>query len=386
MGWNSWNCWGRNVSQERVLASAKAICDKGLANYGWTFVNIDDGWQDGRGGAFNAIQADIEKFPDIGKLCDDIHALGLKVGIYSTPWKTTYAGFIGGSSDDPSGAWDDKTMGHSNGEQRMRFWHCGDYAFDEADAKQWAEWGIDYLKYDWKPNDRENTLRMATALKDCGRDVVYSLSNAAPLEDADLFAEVANCWRTTGDLKDRWDAKGRNLNLRQVWVTHRTWMKTGSRGGPGHFPDADMLVVGPVIEDNTCADLTPSRLTADEQYTHISMWVLWASPLLIGCPVELMDDFTLNLLANAEVLGAHQDEKALPGRTVFYEQGIEIVVKELSDGEKVIGLFNVNEEAEVVTLDWDIIGLAGRKKIRDLWRQVDVGWFWSGFFRIESLE
>ncbi|VGO20652.1 putative Ig domain-containing protein [Pontiella sulfatireligans] len=378
MGWNSWNCWKVLVDQDKVLASARAMVDKGLINHGWSYVNIDDAWQGRRGGKYNAIQPDPSAFSDIGKVCDEIHAMGLKTGIYSSPWITTYAGRIGGSSDDSNGQWNAAVMAPAKMPEKKAFQRVGAYVFDENDAAQWAEWGIDYLKYDWKPNDPESTLRMADALKSCGRDIVYSLSNTAPLEHAELYGREVNCWRTAGDLKDRWDQKGPHLNLREQWELHRTWIEEGVRGGPGHFPDADMLVVGDVSTSHE-GELAPTNLTADEQYAHISLWILWACPLLIGCPIDTLDAFTLNLLTNAEVLDVHQDAVAVSGKSVRAADGNEIIVKDLADGGKAVGLFNLNAEPAVVELNWKGAGLRGPKTIRDLWRQKDVGVFENTF-------
>src|SRR4051812_33673730 len=137
MGWNSWNCWAKDVDQEKVLASAKAMVDKGLINHGWTYINIDDSWQGKRGGDFQGIQPN-EKFPDMKGLADQIHDMGLKIGIYSTPWVTSYAGFVGGSADNEKGEWSPP----ANPRERIN----GKFSFAENDAKQWAAWGIDYLK------------------------------------------------------------------------------------------------------------------------------------------------------------------------------------------------------------------------------------------------
>ena len=376
MGWNSWNCWGVAVNQQHVLDSAVAMASKGLKDFGWSYVNIDDAWQGKRGGKHLAIQPDPSTFPDLARVCAEIHAMGLKVGIYSSPWITTYAGRIGGSSDHESGWWNQDACAPHDYRETKRFYRVGRYRFDENDAAQWAEWGIDYLKYDWHPNDPESTLCMAEALQNCGRDIVYSLSNSAPLEHADIFARVANCWRTTFDLKDRWDQPGPHQNVMEQWAAHRKWMENGFRGGPGHFPDADMLVVGNVGTSTTePSGLRPSRLTADEQYSHLSLWVLWSCPLLIGCPIETMDDFTLNLLTNADVLEVHQDAAAVPGMSIGIGEGVEMVVKDLSDGSKAIGLFNTTGQNQVVSMEWDEVGLKGPRRIRDLWRQQDIGVF-----------
>src|SRR5581483_7256585 len=170
MGWNSWNCWAGAVDQEKVLRSAHALVASGLANHGWTYINIDDTWQGKRTGKDGALPGN-EKFPDMKGLCDAIHGLGLKAGIYSTPWVTSYAKFPGGSSDNADGAWsaDLKAV-----EKARRF---GRYSFAQADANQWAAWGFDYLKYDWNPNDVPHTAEMSSALRHSGRDLVFSLSN-----------------------------------------------------------------------------------------------------------------------------------------------------------------------------------------------------------------
>lgn len=378
LGWNSWNCWRTQVDQEKVLASAKAMVDKGLMNYGWSYINIDDAWQHVRGGEFNAIQSDPVKFPNIKQMCEQIHKMGLKVGIYSSPWVTTYAGYVGGSSNNENGKWDTSLVGKNKDEKR-KYWIHGKYKFDKNDAAQWAEWGIDYLKYDWNPNEPASTLRMANALKNCGRDIVYSLSNSAPVEHAALFAKEVNCWRTAGDLDDSWDGDSHHLNIRQQWERHRTWIEEGERGGPGHFPDADMLVVGDVVCSSPSGKPIPTKLTPDEQYSHISLWTLWTCPLLIGSPIESIDDFTMNLLTNAEVLEIHQDKIAVAGKTVFNKDGLEIIVKELSDGGKAVGLFNITEDERVVTVNWEQLGLNGEKVVRDVWRQKDIGVFEDSF-------
>ena len=376
LGWNSWNCWSRDVSQKNVLASAKAMVDKGLKNYGWTYINIDDVWQGRRGGKYNAIQANPLTFPDMKELCDEIHQMGLKVGIYSTPWITSYAGFVGGSSDFEDGRWE-TSMG--NNEHRGSNQRVAKYTFEKQDAKQWAEWGIDYLKYDWNPNDVPSTRRMAKALIESGRDIVYSLSNSAPVKNARIYGEIVNCFRTAGDLKDRWDEKGPHLNIREQWKQHKHWMDVGVYGRPGHFPDPDMLVVGHVAPVGKAKELRPSKLTADEQYSHISMWTLWSAPLLIGAPVEMMDEFTLKLLTNHEVLEIHQDEKALSARPVICSPDYEIHAKELADGSIALGLFNFKNIDSIISINWNMLGLEGGKVVRDVWRNKDIGFYDNRF-------
>ncbi len=373
LGWNSWNCWEARVTQENVENSAKAMYDKGLVNYGWSYVNIDDGWQgDARGGKHNAILPDTAKFPDMQAMCDRIHAMGLKVGIYSTPWMTSYAKYIGTSSNREDGSWDRQEMANKD------FQIHGKYKFDQNDANQWADWGIDYLKYDWYLNEAESTIRMAKALRNSGRDIVFSLSNSCPIELEPVCREYAQVWRTTGDLKDRWDGEGWHKSITDVWPIHREWANDVYEAKAGHFPDPDMLVVGMQYrgKDNP---MQPSALSADEQYSHIALWSLWSAPLLIGCPVEQFDDFTLALLTNAEVLDIQQDRLATPGKSVRYNEKEEIIVKPLHNGNVAVGLFNLGKESAPITVDWATLGVEGKQSLRDAWRQKEIGDYRDSF-------
>ena len=243
MGWNSWNSWAFAVDEVKVRSTAAAMA-RLLKGHGWTYVNIDDAWQGVRGGPLNAIQPN-EKFPDMKKLADDIHAMGLKLGIYSTPWVTSYAGFNGGSADSADGRW--RQPKPNDKADRRKDYRLGEHAFDLNDARQWAEWGIDYLKYDWHASDLASAARMAKALAAQPRDIFYSLSNTAPFAHADGYAKVANAWRTTGDIRDLWDAGMRSAKgfkgIYDIWLLQERWAAVT---GPGHWPDPDMLVVGNV--------------------------------------------------------------------------------------------------------------------------------------------
>jgi alpha-galactosidase len=373
MGWNSWNCWSENVSDKNVRASAKAMVDTGLINHGWTYINIDDGWQGRRSGKYNAIQGN-EKFPDMKGLCDYVHSLGLKIGIYSTPWITSYSGYIGGSSDNENGSWE-KVLGYENYIKNHRF---GKYSFEPNDARQWADWGIDYLKYDWKPNDPKHVERMARALRASCRDITYSLSNTAPFKYAATWAKLANCWRTTNDIRDAWSrtqlppADRWALGIIDIWQRHEKWT---SFNGPGHFNDPDMLVVGNVGWGSP----RPTRLTPDEQYTHISLWCLWSAPLLLGCPLDQLDDFTLNLLTNDEVLAVNQDPLGEQAKRIPAAGQGKVLVKNLEDGSKAVGLFNIGNEPNTVKVKWEQLGITGKHLVRDLWRQKNIGTYKEGF-------
>ena len=362
LGWNSYNCWADSVDQEKILRSAHALVAAGLADHGWTYVNIDDTWQGVRGGAHHALLGN-EKFPDMKALCDEIHSLGLKAGIYSTPWITSYAGFPGGSSDSADGSWQHLKDYESN--KRI-----GRFEFAANDAAHWADWGFDYLKYDWNPNDVEHTRQMALALRATGRDIVLSLSNAAPIYAMTELSKWAQAWRTTGDIWDTWETPGPWQNsVSQIGFSQDPWVRFG---GPGGWNDPDMLVVGRV---GWGPKLHETHLTPAEQYTHISLWCLLSAPLLIGCDLEHIDAFTLNLLSNDEVLALDQDTLGASAHRAGTIGAVDVYLKPLDDGGTALGFFNRGDVPHTVIAKFDHLDLSGKRLFRDLWRQKDVGIF-----------
>jgi len=366
MGWNSWNCWAGNVDQDKVLSSAKALVSSGLSQHGWTYVNIDDTWQGKRLGLNHALQAN-EKFADMKTLCDQVHAMGLKMGIYSTPWISSYAKFPGGTADNPEGYWS-PVVGNVRYDRGMAPFAIGKYSFAREDAAQWAAWGFDYLKYDWNPIRKPETAAMAEALRASGRDIVFSLSNSAPFDSADDYAPLANAWRITGDIVDTWGSMSGNGFNQTRW---------GKHARPGHWNDPDMLVVGWVGWGKP----HPTRLTPDEQYTHISLWCLLSAPLLLGCDLEKLDDFTLGLLTNDEVLAVDQDALGKQAARVVGDDKspINVYAKPLEDGTWAVGLFNRGPAETDVKVAWSALQLGGAQPVRDLWRQKDLGVASDGF-------
>ncbi|HSB15917.1 MAG TPA: putative Ig domain-containing protein [Bryobacteraceae bacterium] len=382
MGWNSWYAWSESVSDEKIRSVARGFVAKGLVNHGWTYVNIDDCWQGLRGGKYNAIQGN-ERFRDIKGMCDYVHGLGLKIGIYSTPWMATYGGFIGGSAPtakgDYSGMWlppekrlqPYQVFGRWPSSQRLGAQKLGAYWFSDADAKQWAEWGIDYVKHDWKPNDPPTTERILKGLLACGRDIVLSLSNEAPFEHAAEWARLSNLWRTTGDIKATWEAVSRIGFTQDRWAPY---------AGPGHWNDPDMLQIGMIGVPNTYVrTLKPTVLTPGEQYTQVSLWSLLAAPLLLSCDIETMDDFTLSLVTNDEVIDVNQDPLGKSGVPVSRAGGLEVWAKQMEDGSQAVGLFNRSDQEATVTARWSDLGVRGKQEVRDLWRQKDLGVFEGQF-------
>jgi alpha-galactosidase len=201
MGWNSWNIYGNKVTQELVSANIKAMHSSGLINHGWSYMNIDDAWQGKRGGEFNAIQPDPVTFPNMPALVKEAHDLGLKIGIYSSPWIETYAKRIGGSSMNPEGTFVPTTEKVPHREKKVPY-AIGKYVFVDNDVKHWAKWGFDYLKYDWNPTEYPETKLMFDTLRNSGRDIVFSLSNSTPFGAIKELSTVSNAWRTGGDIRD----------------------------------------------------------------------------------------------------------------------------------------------------------------------------------------
>ncbi len=347
LGWNSWNCFGCDVNQGNVTAAADAMVSSGLIEHGWTYINIDDCWEAGRDAEGNVLSN--QKFPDMKALADYIHSKGLRLGLYSSPGPKTCAG------------------------------HTGSYQHEEQDARRYAEWGFDYLKYDWcsyggiAPHpDHAAYLKpyqvMSAALRAVPRDIVFSLCQYGMGNVWEWGAEVGgNCWRTTGDISDSWSSMS-GIGFGQAG--HEKY------AGPGHWNDPDMLVIGYV---GWSSHVRATHLTPNEQYTHISLWSLLCAPLLIGCDMTKLDPFTLNLLTNDEVLEVNQDPLGRAAGRVSKDEETEVWAKPMEDGSLAVGLFNRGDDETVVKAAWSDLHLTGKHAVRDLWRQKDMGTFTGEF-------
>lgn len=369
MGWNSWNCFGHEVSADKVKRAADALVKTGLVNHGWNYINIDDSWQynrDGKDPSFKGKMRDENgyiltnsKFPDMKTLGDYIHGNGLKMGIYSSPGPWTCGGC------------------------------AGSYGYEKQDAESYAKWGVDYLKYDWcsyggvldglpenDPNkvsslnfqgggDLDKGVKpfklMGNLLKQQSRDIVYNLCQYG-MGDVWKWGNEsdAQSWRTTNDITDTW-ASVKSIALAQD--------KAAPYAKPGNWNDPDMLVVGVVGWGNP----HQSKLKPDEQYLHISLWSIFSAPLLIGCDLEKLDDFTLNLLTNDEVIAVNQDALGKQGVCLQTIGEFRIYVKELEDGGKAVAFANFGrEKVKMSYKDFKKIGITGNQMVRDLWRQKDI--------------
>ncbi|MBQ7742798.1 MAG: putative Ig domain-containing protein [Bacteroidaceae bacterium] len=350
MGWNSWNCWGLTVTQEKVISSAQALIDKGLADYGYSYINIDDGWEAAERNPDGTLDAN-EKFPSMKELVDWLHERGLKFGIYSAPGATTCGGYL------------------------------GSLGYEKEDAEVWNKWGVDYLKYDWCSYEnvrvQENDygyascirpyLLMQKFLRQQPRDIFYSLG---PLGGTQVYLWGLYCdgnsWRTAQDINDTW---------KSIYdVGFRQQLGKSQYSSIGHWNDPDMLVVGKVgygLGENTNG-LRETRLTPDEQYTHITLWTLVSSNMLIGCDIAQMDDFTLGLLCNNEVNAINQDLLGKQADRVLKEGDIEVWRRPLADGAIAVGVFNVGDEDQQVDMKSLLYGQKPTITIRDLWRQKNL--------------
>ena len=357
MGWNSWNAFAGGVSDEKMRSAADQLVKLGLDEHGYSFVNIDDFWQrNPENGKSDPTLAGSERhengsiwvnarFPDMRGLVDFIHAKGLKAGLYSSPGPYTCGGCT------------------------------GSWLHELQDASTWAAWGFDYVKYDWcsyskvasgegHEKFRRPYFLMGRFLRMQPRDIVFSLCQYG-WDDVPTWGAQAGgqLWRTTGDVFDTWSSV---YGAIRAQAAHWTFAK------PGAWNDADMLVLG----KNTWAK-GDSRLAPNEQITHMSLWAMLACPLMIGCDLALMDDFTLSLLTNDEVLAIDQDELGAAAALVLddKEKGYEIWARPLADGSMAFALLNSSEEEQTVELPLKELGVRGNWQVFDCWRQQEEGVF-----------
>jgi alpha-galactosidase len=328
MGWNSWNLFADKIDDQTVRTMADAMVSSGMKDAGYVYVNIDDTWEGVRDA--NGVLQTNPKFPDMKALADYVHSKGLKIGIYSSPGPRTCAGY-------PA------SLGH-----------------EDQDAKIFAGWGIDYLKYDWcsastvYSNDKLQPVyqKMGDALQATGRPMIYSLCQYGLGKVETWGPKVGgNLWRTTGDIRDEWKSMIDNIE-KQV--------PTAPYAGPGHWNDPDMLEVG------------NGKMTADEYRTHMSLWALTAAPLLAGNDIRSMTDVTKSILLNKEVIAIDQDSAGKQASPVK-NGDLETWVKPLADGSVAVGVVNLGDAAAKATVKAS--DLAPAKKVKsahDVWSHQDV--------------
>ncbi len=342
MGWNSWNAYGLTVNEAIVKKVADMFEETGLVEYGYSYINIDDGWQAPKREADGRLNPN-EKFADIKGLSDYIHSKGLKFGIYSSPGQTTCGNFL------------------------------GSYEHEQQDAESYANWGVDYLKYDWCSYEsiaksktdlselQKPYIVMNSALKTQKRDIVYSLCQYGMGKVSEWGDMVGGqLWRTTGDILDTWGTLS-SISMAQFGLE--------KYAGSGKWNDPDMLILGKV---GWGKGLRETRLNTYEQYTHMTLWCMLSAPLLLGCDIESMDEYTLSLLKNNEVLAINQDKLGKQAGVVKQDGDVRVLKKILSGNKMAVALINFGYSERDIKLSLAEIGINNPLKIRDVWRKSDL--------------
>ncbi len=349
MGWNSWNTFGANINEGLVRETADAFVAQGLKDAGYDYVVIDDLWEADERDAYGRLVPDPDKFPGGMKaLADYVHERGLKFGIYSCAGTHT----------------------------------CGvkpaSFGYEEEDARTFAEWGVDFLKYDfcYKPPGVEGIAlyeKMGQALRATGRPIVFSVCEWGTMEPWHWAAPRAGAhmWRTTGDINDSWES------VENIGFERQSGLEKFA--GPGHWNDPDMLVVGMHGEGNVAR----GGCTDEEYRTHFSLWCMLAAPLMVGCDVRNMGEATRELLTAPEVIAVNQDPLGRQGYCLGHDghKG-EVWKKVLADGSVAVGFLNRNpKHRRRLGASWQALGLHDRRPaiVRDLWAREDRGEFTRSF-------
>ena len=338
MGWNSWNHFQCNINENVIRDTADAMVTSGMRDAGYQYVVIDDCWHGPRD-SNGFITADPQRFPSgIKALADYVHSKGLKFGIYSDAGRLTCGGRPG-------------SEGH-----------------EYQDALTYARWGVDYLKYDWcntgDRNAQEAYATMADALRQSGRQIVFSMCEWGTAKPWLWAQNTGNLWRTTGDISDDFSVKKKGHDWEHpvtmiVDLNEPLW----PFAGPGHWNDPDMLEVG------------NGGMSPAEYRSHFSLWAMMAAPLIAGNDIAHMDDATKSILENQEVIAVDQDALGVQGHRVWKDGDREVWVKPLSGGARAVLLFNRGETPAAITATADQLGWpsAVRAKVRDLWAHKDAG-------------
>jgi alpha-galactosidase len=329
MGWNSWNKFGCNINEALVRQQADAMVATGMKDAGYRYIVIDDCWQKSRDDDGNIV-ADPERFPSgIRALADYVHAKGLKFGLYSDAGALTCGGRPG-------------SAGH-----------------EFQDAKQYARWGVDYLKYDWcntGPRNGEAAYTiMAKALRESGRDIVFSICEWGTNEPERWGPVVGHLWRTTGDIYDAWEGK-KDWSLGMVNILDLQ-AELWRHSGPQQWNDPDMLEVG------------NGGMSTTEYESHFSLWAMLAAPLIAGNDLSKTDADTRRILTNADVIAVDQDPLGQQARRIRKDGDLEVWARPLKGGDQAVVLFNRGKAPARMTVDWSLLNLPARLKadVTDLW-------------------
>ncbi|CAJ2667098.1 alpha-galactosidase-like isoform X2 [Trifolium pratense] len=324
MGWNSWNHFQCDITEDLIKETADAMVSTGLADLGYQYINLDDCWGELNRDSKGNLVAKSSTFPSgIKALADYVHSKGLKLGIYSD------AGNLTCSKKMP-----------------------GSLGYEDQDAKTFASWGVDYLKYDNCDNNnidpKERYPRMSEALLNSGRPIFFSLCEWGSEDPAIWGKSVGNSWRTTGDIEDKWESMTTRADQNNKWASY---------AGPGGWNDPDMLEIG------------NGGMTTEEYRAHFSIWALAKAPLLIGCDIRALDDTTKELLSNSEVIAVNQDKLGVQGKKVKSNDDLEVWASPLSGNRLAVVLWNRSSSKAMVTAAWSDLDLEPGTSVdvRDLW-------------------
>jgi alpha-galactosidase len=373
MGWNSWYIHYNRVTEALMKQAADQMIASGMADYGYQYVNIDDCWMKKKNDPpFRADDGALlpnYDFPDMRGLADYIHGKGLKAGLYTSPGPWTCGGYTGA------------------------------YQHEAQDAKLFAGWGFDFLKYDWcsygdvsRKGDARLTNSFSSAaeknlarykfpyelmwgeLQKQNRDIVFNLCQYGMGEVWKWGGDVGNSWRTTGDL-----GLQKTTNLPAFYGIGFRNAQHAEFARPGAWNDPDYILIGWVGNAFGMGEGKKTTLTPDEQYSYMSLWSLMAAPLIFSGDMAKLDAFTLNVLCNAEVIAVDQDPLGQQAKILRHTDTEFVLVKDLEDGGKAVGLFNLGAQPEKISVTWAGLGISGKRHVRDVWRQKDLGKFKNEF-------
>lgn len=348
MGWMTWNLFQGNINEQLIRETADAMVEGGFRDAGYEYIFIDDLWQGGRDRQNNIIP-DPEKFPNGMKaLADYVHSKGLKLGIYSDAAQLTCGGWT------------------------------ASLGFEEQDARTFASWGIDYLKYDYcnAPEDsataRHRYRTMANALQNSGRDIVLGICEWGQRQCEEWCEEVGGqLWRTSYDVRDMWKDIVKEGGMGIIDIVNVT-APLAKYVRPGQWPDMDMLVVGLNGTGGPSSDLGGVGCTQTEYQTQMSMWCMMASPLAMTNDLRKVSEEDRRILLNPEIIAINQDVLGKAAERKVMNDNYQIFVRPLADGSHAVALLNTSEKPLTLTADFASLGFAGKYTVRDVWQHKDV--------------
>ena len=338
LGWNSWNVFHENINEKQIQEIADAMVESGLRDAGYIFLNLDDNWMDTKRDAEGALQNNPKTFPSGMKaIADYVHSKGLKFGLYGDHGYRTCHHYNSG--------WQSES---------------GSYGHEEIDAKRLAEWGVDYWKYDNcdavpGSNQEEDYTRMSKALRNSGRDIVFSI---CMWEYKDWMPKIANLWRTTFDIGPEWRSTSWYRGVYEIIDANDKYWQIAK---PGHWNDPDMLEV-----DN-------NNLSYEEQKSQMTMWSIMAAPIMISSDVRKMSNQVKELYLNKDMIAINQDSLGVQGHRISNDKGKQVWTKPLKNGDIAVALLNDNTSTQTISVEFADLGIPGEVEVRDAWQKKDLG-------------